>query len=79
MVENRKGIKGQRRMRRDRSVIAIEEERKRRGGKEKGSRKEECVCVCASYPEDEADQASSGRELRRSRGKGVSLFKERSR
>lgn len=38
-----------------------------------------CVCVCASYPEDEADQASSGRELRRSRGKGVSLFKERSR
>lgn len=38
-----------------------------------------CVCMCASYPEDEADQASSGRELRRSRGKGVSLFKERSR
>lgn len=35
--------------------------------------------VCASYPEDEADQASSGRGLRRSRGKGVSLFKERSR
>ena len=35
--------------------------------------------LCASYPEDEADRASSGRELRHSRGKGVSLFKERSR
>lgn len=67
-----------------RSVIAIEEERKRREGKERGpGRRDVCMCVwarvCASYPEDEADQASSGRELRRSRGKGVSLFKERSR
>lgn len=66
-------------------MIAIEKERKKEAGREEERVQEGgmcvyvCVCMCASYPEDEADQASSGRELRRSRGKGVSLFKERSR